>query len=684
MFNAATFNSIVFNSADTKKQVSAGDVGSAAEAIDKPFFDVFEYGVALDSAAQASGSVVTAATSTNDGSTRTPATRGVLLALTHGDLVLIYQAGTEGDNGILYRTSPDRGVTWSAATQISSKEDVFPSAVVQRNTNDIHLIYSRDEATPTLDASSSIWYRRLIYTGVPSAPTFLIGSELTMALGSGTVAYERASIELDSSNVPWFSAVRYTATGTTVICGIGAVAGNLAGAAIDPSVVGINIVSPNISIASAALGTAWFVGVQSGGTFWLTRATGPNVGSATIEFTSVASWSVDEVHTIAVAGSVDGRYVYVGYVVNGLVYVKKWDNQTSAIISTTLIGSGYRASLAMDESYCWIFYIQHVGTRTLLNFATEEEGWASAVITSSTTASEDWDWPNSVKRIDDAQAAVVAWCTTTEATENIYVSSNDIEIPKAAVEAPIGVESINNKRGVDELSTVQDVGGVRVVAGDVTNVSEASTAQGTPKVTENVVVVFTILKASESLESILASEDFSLTPLVSADTSTATDDASQKNRVSASETRAGTDTTRVNLLPQEVATFTDSISQLARLVADTSTGTETLVNGRRAAETGSGADTARFEIQARELPVATFLISRALELLENPSGLDIISGFNRPVGETGSALDVAKWEYVLAELASANDVSAQTARAVSTALRLLVQKAEIKLRTEGY
>lgn len=684
MFNAATFNSIVFNSASAKVQKSAGDTGSASESIDKPFFDIFELGTALDLAAQNQGSVVTAATSTNDGSTRTPAGRGVLLALTHGDMVLLYQAGTEGDNGILMRLSADRGVTWGSATQITSKEDVYPSAVVQRDTNDIHLVYSRDESTPTLEAASSVFYRRLRYVGTPASPSFLIGDELSIMLGSTDAAYERASIDIDSNNVPFCAALRNTASGNTVAVAIGAVAGNLAGAKIDTSVVGINLASADVSIATASIGTDWFVGLQSGGTFWLTRATGPNVGLQTIEFTSISSWSTDAVHTIAVAGHASGRYVYVAYIQNTNVFVRKWDNTLGQIISTTNIGSGYRASLAVDESYAWVFYIQHVGTRTLVNFATEGESWASAVITTSTTASEDWDWPNSVKRIDDAQAAVVAWSSNSETTENIYVSSQNIEIPKAATESPVGTETINNKRGLDELSTVQDVAGIGEIVGDVVIHLDSATAQGTPKVIEAVTATEDLTKVSESIDSSIGTDTFYIIPLLDGETATATDDAEQKNQVAVTETRTGTDSVRPTIQAAELATLTDVVSQLIRVVAETSTGTETLVNDRRASETGHGADATSFYINASEISVATFLISRALELLENPAGADTISGFNRPVSDSGHATDVAKWEYVIYEVAAANDISVQEARAVATTMRLLIQKSEIKLRTEGY
>lgn len=686
MFNNQTLNSSVFNSSGTARLITVGDIAALLETIEKTGFDVFELGSGLDQTLQSQGSVVTAATSTNDGSTRTPSGRGTLVSLTTGDMVMFYQAGTEGTNGLMMRTSPNRGVTWSSETQISSREDVYPSAVVQRDTNDIHLVYSRDEATPTTETASSVYYRRFIYTGDPGIPTFSVGAELIVMPGAAEVAYERSSIDIDDTNVPFCFAVRHHDTeGSSVACAIGAVAGNLAGAKLDTSVIGINLFSPDITLAAAHIGSKWFCGLSSGGTFWLTKATGPNVGLQEITFTSMTSWGVDSVHMVAVSGKPSSNRMDIAYIKNGSVYFTAWDDQALTQMTTTLIsGSAIRVAMAHDSVYAWVYFVQQIGSRYLVVFSQEEENFATGVLTQTTA--QDWDWPNAPSRIDDAQAGVVAWCTTSEAVENIYVSSSDIEIPKFAAEAPIGIETIGNSRSLFELNTVQDVPNIgHLLLEGPANVAEEAEAKGTPRVTELVNATYDINRLTEVIEAVLLEELLNLAPILGTqETGAAVDDATFKNRVSDTDTGTATEVARPNPRAEEVVAFTDAVSQLIRVVAETSSGLETLVNGRRASDTGAGSDASTFYILAAELATVTFLIEKTFEALENGVGTDIVSGFNRPASDTGTATDVAKWEYVLAEIAAANDISASTVRSLSVLLRLLVTKSSIRLRTEGW
>lgn len=659
-------------------------ITDSAQVLDVPFtgrFILSEVYNVVDQAAQSNGTFSVVAASSVADSTRNPSSAGVLLTLTNGTLVLVYQAGSQGLSGLVYRVRANTIATWSGETQISSRQDVIPTAQVQRSSGDIHICYSVDEATPSLATTRSVYYRRLTNLG----SSFLMGSELVLAAGTASLAYTRASMGMDTDEVPFVLAIRTTATTTTVACLIGAAPGNLAGAALSTNVAGVSIFSSDVLVAAAGSGQDWYMALSSAGTVWMLRASGPNGGLSSVTFSNLTSFGADSGTTLSTTGHTGGPMsgVHVAYIRSGNLYVRFWDTVNLSLTGEQFVtGSVVAASISHDANYPWVFFLQVLGSKQIIGFASAQYGFATSVL--ATSSSETWAWPNSVKRIDDAQVAAVAWCTTAGSPNSVYVGQSAISIPKAASDSAVAADTVRTALRVSQLLSAAETLNNAVRAQDSgALVSEIVNAFGNPKVNETYLVTDSARIFLNVLQSCVVSLTVGMRQVVP--DSGSVDDTNVRSVELKSTSDAGT---MVELAKSERKIFetyllTDIIQSIHRLVTDDASAAELAGIRQTVAEVIVAGDVAAISVILQDAATAAELLGRVIGVLDSAIVSDIDINSARLLTENVTAVDITFFELVVREAAVGLDVPEVTIRAVATFLRLLAQYNRVQMDVEG-
>ena len=100
--------------------------------------------------------------SQDSGSTQTPAGMAVIRDPNSEYYLVFYQNGIDG---LVYRRSIDGGVTWGSELVLSDRTEVYPSAVIDPATGNVHVAYSKHglpESSPY--TGWDIYYRALIWS----------------------------------------------------------------------------------------------------------------------------------------------------------------------------------------------------------------------------------------------------------------------------------------------------------------------------------------------------------------------------------------------------------------------------------------------------------------------------------------------------------------------------------------
>ena len=145
------------------------------------------------------------------GATHIPHGAAILAHPVNRTLIALYQAGSEGATGLVFRTSSDLGGTWSAETQVSPMQDVVPAGVISLGSGDVHLVYAR-LGDPQLDAGWSAWYRPLIWGG----SGWTVGPETVIAQGSSAEGFSNPSVAVDEAGFITVALARRTSSGVSV------------------------------------------------------------------------------------------------------------------------------------------------------------------------------------------------------------------------------------------------------------------------------------------------------------------------------------------------------------------------------------------------------------------------------------------------------------------------------------
>jgi hypothetical protein len=601
---------------------------------------------------------VAAASSVDSGSTRSPFGH-IMVAVPGGDLVLIYQQGT---NGLVYRRSTNGGTVWGAENVISTRTDVYASAIVNRTTLDIHVVYSQHGNPSTSD--EGVYYRPLIWDSGDSE--WDVGGEQTLAGGGSlydpaTAGRRNASISVGDDNFPVISYLRNENGTVSWAMLISREADALTDFDVDLDIGVVADEDSRGAMQQSDLRVLYFVS-RTGSSYSLATATIANPMAATdLDMTVINSWFGSESEMLAVARNDDGDRLGVVYLAgDGSPHFRLYNLTTNALVSDTAMDTDAADSVTItwDGAVFWLAWVYDDIVRVSNSGAP-----ATVVQTFANPGSdEDWSWLNSPVSCVDSPTVVFVWCAT---ASSIYVGAFLADRAASAAEtgagtdvAQVEVTQAEAGSGSDVVAAAEAISGVDSGTG-----TDASTAG--PSVTDTGTGVDTVGKTVtvdetgagvdvaqvevSAAESGSGSEGTSLLENItpSADTGAGTDaiasvgpstvddgegvDAAFMTTGAQAETGAGVDVAEILLGPlTESGSGTDS-QDTGPLVTDVGTGVDALgqVDKQGDTETGVGVDVAQVEVSAAEAGAGVDAISTSepieVQVTDSGTGVDAAS-----------------------------------------------------------
>ena len=133
--------------------------------------------------------------SQDSGSTQTPAGMAVIRDPNSEYYLVFYQNGIDG---LVYRRSIDGGVTWGSELVLSDRTEVYPSAVIDPATGNVHVAYSKHglpESSPY--TGWDIYYRALIWS--VDTDDWIVTEEQVVEQASDTDYFTNVSMAADAN-----------------------------------------------------------------------------------------------------------------------------------------------------------------------------------------------------------------------------------------------------------------------------------------------------------------------------------------------------------------------------------------------------------------------------------------------------------------------------------------------------
>jgi hypothetical protein len=434
--------------ADAAKAVTDVGVGAEASMLTFRVLRRLPTGTALSSIADSLGA---------------PGQKDILIDPTTKTFIWIYQAGNQGATGLVFRQSTD-GINWGSETQISSRQNVYPSAAINPSTGDVHVAYGL-LGDPSLAASHSIWYRVLAFNGT----TWVPGGETTIEAGSSSNGFSNPTLFLDSRNGGGKLNLAYykkTSSASIVRLAVSSGAWDLSS----------NTKTDEITLPSVGLtrivgtrgldGTSWerTLLVEQTGTYRLYTAASSTGFTLQASFVGTSSDSFDIVWNPSkgsgVFGIVDLNTPQVRY--------RTYNPITQSFSTATVIASsgGISCAIARDGAEFII---------ALTRQASGNQNFLQVCRTNNTnvvyTLDEDpgLDSWGRVKLCRDTQTfdmVVLAWCDTADPGANqynVYIGSVAIDIFRNISDANAGSEKLANGPAATDAGAGNDG---NVVAGE--------------------------------------------------------------------------------------------------------------------------------------------------------------------------------------------------------------------------
>lgn len=416
-------------------------------------------------------------------------------------LLLIYQEGTLG---LMYIFTPDEGISWSTPALITSKTNVYPSAVADISTGDIHLIYS-EAGDPALGAGNSVYYRSLINIGTVS-PAWTVGAEVEVAYGSPGAGYANAVLSVEQATYDptlvggyegklMFMALRKTDTDRTWSVFVAVAAWTLQGAVENPAVFAA--ASGNERAAVGQAGGRLYAVTFSGGRYAFYRSLEVAWGDSALEVISWDGWGADDNEGFGLAvdfwGSqiqeyelmalYGGSYFYgggllygssgmgpvtlvtrqaaVAYIKDGQIHYREWglpDDDTPVrtmydhivwssknAYQTTIsrVGQSYRISAIVGMPSAAIRSVVYAD-------GPDHSTWL-AIASDHTT--ENWSWLGVPQYATSGFNWIAAWSETTGPPNNVYMGRCPMALTLLIRDVAVGSDLHNLMLQIAETGT---------------------------------------------------------------------------------------------------------------------------------------------------------------------------------------------------------------------------------------
>ena len=401
---------------------------------------------------------VAAASSVDSGSTRSPFGH-IMVAVPGGDLVLIYQ---QGANGLAYRVSQNGGSVWGAETIISTRTGVYASAIINRSTLDIHVVYSA-HGDPPSTGDEGIYYRPLLWDSVTE--TWDVGGEQTLAGGGSlydpaTAGRRNASISIGDDDFPVITYLRNEFGTVSWAVLVSQEVNALTDFNVDLDIGVAADEDSRGALQQSDSRTLYFVS-RTGSSYNVASAIVANPVAATgINLTVFDSWYGSETEMVAVARNDAGDrlgIVYIGG--DGAPRFRLYDLSTNVLVSDTKMDTAAADSVTItwDGAIFWMAWVDNDNVQV-----SNSDAPATVVQTFANPGpDEDWSWLNSPVSCVDVAAVIFAWSAT---ASSIYVGTfpadraiAEAETGSGADAAQIEATQAETGAGVDAATVIESI-----------------------------------------------------------------------------------------------------------------------------------------------------------------------------------------------------------------------------------
>ncbi|KKL71989.1 hypothetical protein LCGC14_2089410, partial [marine sediment metagenome] len=556
---------------------------------------------------------VAAASSVDSGSTRSPFGH-IMVAVPGGDLVLIYQ---QGANGLAYRVSQNGGSVWGAENIISTRTGVYASAIINRLTLDIHVVYSA-HGDPSSTADEGIYYRPLLWDSATS--TWDVGGEQTLAGGGSlydpaTAGRRNASISIGDDNFPVVTYLRNEFGTVSWAVLVSQEANALTDFDVDLEIGVAADEDSRGALQQSDSRTLYFVS-RTGSSYNIASAIVANPVAATgINLTVLDSWFGAEGSMVAVARNDDGDrlgIVYLGG--DGAPRFRLYNLTTNAFVSDTKMDTVAADSVTItwDGAVFWMAWVDNDNVQV-----SNSDAPATVVQTFANPGpDEDWSWLNSPISCVDIPTIAFAWAAT---ASSIYVGIFQADRAIAEAETGAGADAAQIEANQAETGAGVDA----ATAVEAINQQDYSINQQPQGVYNQKNLLFNTEEFNQQVEG----TELGVTagPLA-ADTGVGVD-AIIKAQVEA-ETGVGVDAATISVSSADTGSGADNAPIPTELIG--------------AADTGAGdGETAAVRVLVPDTGVGVLTEAMGTTQAETGAGVDVARILLGPEAETGSGADAA-------------------------------------------
>ncbi len=648
---------------------------------------------------------VAAASSVDSGSTRSPFGH-IMVAVPGGDLVLIYQQGT---NGLAFRVSTNGGAVWGAETVISTRTGVYASAIINRATLDIHVVYSAHGDPPSA-GDEGIYYRPLIWDS--GASVWNVGGEQTLAGGgslydTATAGRRNASISVGDDDFPVITYLRNEFGTVSWALLVSQETNAFTDFDVDLDIGVVADEDSRGALQQSTTRTLYFVS-RTGSSYSVATAILANpLADTGINLTVFDSWFGAESEMVAVTRNDDGDRLGIVYLAgDSSPHFRLYNLTTNVLISDTEMDTAAADSVTItwDGAVFWMAWVDNDNVQV-----SNSDAPATVVQTFANPGpDEDWSWLNSPISCVDVPAVVFTWSAT---ASSIYVGT--FLVDRAITEAETGTGADNA-----QIESTQAETGVGV---DVATVVESINQQdySINQQPQGVYNQKNLLYNSELYNQEVVGLELGVSagPLA-ADTGVGVD-AIVKSTVEA-ETGVGVDTATIGVVSADTGSGADNApiptenigaadtgagdgetAAVAILVTDAGVGVLAEVLGDTQAETGAGVDIAQILLGPEaDTGVGADSATGGPTTTDTGIGVDAVGQVDKQANaETGTGVDVVQIELSAAETGTGADeiaaevqvtdsgtgVDAASQAWIPTAVivRLLMSSGEVRLKMES-
>ena len=624
---------------------------------------------------------VAAASSIDTGSSRSPFGH-IMVAVPDGDLLLIYQQGT---HGLCYRRSTNGGSVWGSEIVISSRVDVYASAIINPTTLDVHVVYSKHGDPSTADLG--VYYRPLIWDS--GDDEWDVGGEQTLAGGgshydSATAGRHNASISVGDDGYPIITYLRNAAGVVTWAMLVSQEVWAFTDFDVD---LDIGIATDEDS-RGAAIQTdsrsIYFVS-RTGSWYSLATTTVVNPATATgIDMTVLFNWLGAESEMVAVARNDDGDRLGIVYLAgDSAPHFRLYNLETYALVSDTEMDTAAADSVSItwDGAVFWMAWVAN----DIVEISNSDAPATVVQTFSNPGPDEDWSWLNSPVACTYTTNVIFVWCATASSIyTGVFAASRAVTMAETGAGvsvAQIEVAEAETGAGVDSAAVYDPI-----------NVADSGTGVETitagPSVTDTGTGVDVGGKGVTIDETGAGAETVQISMTGAAETGAGSDSPSILDIINVTDTGTGADARGVGIAAADTGVGVDAIPYLDAPVAEVGGGLDTVVIELvGAAESGTGLDA----------------MTAGIEIEDTGTGVDAPNATKPGAAETGVGADSAEIAMAVVESGSgADQVGAGNAIAVlvtdsgtgldtpsavwiptATLIRLLIDSGNVRLKAES-